>query len=81
MMMLFFKTRYSCFEPRLYPSHNLTELFSSFQNQLEEETELATQQQETLDGNFEKYYMLEKLVQDGKINNLARHYNVNLSNY
>ncbi|CAM0906193.1 unnamed protein product [Alopecurus aequalis] len=49
-------------------------------NQLEEEKELATQQQETLDGNFDKYYMLEKMMEEGTIDNLARHYNVNLTN-
>lgn len=47
-------------------------------NQLEEEMELATQQQQTLDGNYNKYDMLEDMM--GKVDDLARHYNVNLAN-
>ncbi|XP_047069356.1 uncharacterized protein LOC124677414 [Lolium rigidum] len=47
-------------------------------NQLEEEEELATQQQETLDENYKKYQMLEDIVRNGEIDNLARHYEINL---
>ncbi|XP_010240658.2 uncharacterized protein LOC100834153 isoform X1 [Brachypodium distachyon] len=48
-------------------------------NNLEEEQELAKQQQETLDGNYKKYDMLETIMQSGNIQNLAQHYKVNLS--
>uniref|UniRef100_A0ACD5V1X9 Uncharacterized protein n=2 Tax=Avena sativa TaxID=4498 RepID=A0ACD5V1X9_AVESA len=48
-------------------------------NQLEEEKELAMQQQESLDESYKKYNMLEDIVRNGKIDNLARHYDMNLT--
>jgi hypothetical protein len=53
--------------------------FFYFQTQLEEENVLATQQQETLDANYKKYNMLEDIMQNGDIKNLAHHYKVNLA--
>ncbi|XBI60603.1 hypothetical protein VPH35_041518 [Triticum aestivum] len=47
-------------------------------NQLEEEKELAAQQQETLVANSNKYDMLENLVNNGEITKLAQHYKVKL---
>ncbi|XP_037488222.1 uncharacterized protein LOC119366567 [Triticum dicoccoides] len=47
-------------------------------NQLEEEKELASQQQETLVANSNKYDMLENLVNNGEITKLAQHYKVKL---
>ncbi|XP_051206392.1 ASI1-immunoprecipitated protein 1 [Lolium perenne] len=47
--------------------------------ELEEEKELATQQQETLDANYKKYDMIENIMQNGNIKNLAHHYKVNLA--
>ncbi|KAF7092254.1 hypothetical protein CFC21_094760, partial [Triticum aestivum] len=47
-------------------------------NQLEEEKELAAQQQETLEASNSKYDMLEKLMTDGDITKLAQHYKVKL---
>jgi hypothetical protein len=49
------------------------------QNQLEEEKELAKQQQELLDGNYKKYDMLENVVQNGNMKSLAQHYGVSLA--
>jgi hypothetical protein len=46
---------------------------------LEAEKELATQQQETLDANYKKYDMIENIMQNGNIKNLAHHYKVNLA--
>ncbi|XP_062227239.1 ASI1-immunoprecipitated protein 1-like [Phragmites australis] len=46
--------------------------------QLEEEKELAKQQQELLDGNCKKYDMLDTVIQNGTIKNLAHRYGVNL---
>ncbi|KAF8769361.1 hypothetical protein HU200_006883 [Digitaria exilis] len=46
--------------------------------QLEEEKELAKQQQEALDANCKKYDMLEVVVQNGGLRNLAHCYGVNL---
>ncbi|EMS65978.1 Thaumatin-like protein [Triticum urartu] len=43
-------------------------------NQLEEEKELAAQQQETLGASSTKYDMLENLVNNGEITKLAQHY-------
>uniref|UniRef100_A0ACD5ULR5 Uncharacterized protein n=1 Tax=Avena sativa TaxID=4498 RepID=A0ACD5ULR5_AVESA len=48
-------------------------------NQLEEEKELAMQQQGLLDESYRKYDMLEDIVRNGKIDNLARHYDINLT--
>jgi hypothetical protein len=48
------------------------------QNLLDEEKELAKQQQEILDGNCKKYEMLEQVMQNGAIKNLAHRYGVNL---
>ncbi|GJN25941.1 hypothetical protein PR202_gb13830 [Eleusine coracana subsp. coracana] len=50
-------------------------------NQLEEEKELAKQQQEVLDGNGKKYDMLETIMQNGSIKNLAHRYGVNLDDF
>ncbi|XP_066344908.1 ASI1-immunoprecipitated protein 1-like [Miscanthus floridulus] len=47
---------------------------------LEEEKELANRQQELLDGNCKKYDMLETLVQNGTMKNLAQRYGINLDN-
>ncbi|XP_062184027.1 ASI1-immunoprecipitated protein 1-like [Phragmites australis] len=47
--------------------------------QLEEEKELAKQQQELLDGNCKKYDMLESVMQNGAIKNLAHRYGINLN--
>jgi len=47
-------------------------------NLLDEEKELAKQQQEALNGNGKKYQMLENVVSDGTIRNLAHHYGVKL---
>ena len=40
---------------------------------------LATQQQETLDGNYKKFDMLENIMQNGNIKNLAHHYKVHMA--
>jgi len=53
-------------------------LFFSVQKLLEEEKELANRQQELLDGNCKKYDMLETLVQNGTMKNLAQRYGINL---
>ncbi|OEL26079.1 hypothetical protein BAE44_0012901 [Dichanthelium oligosanthes] len=45
---------------------------------LDEEKELAKQQQEALDGNTKKYQMLEIVMQNGAIKNLAHRYGVSL---
>jgi len=50
----------------------------SAQKLLEEEKELANRQQELLDGNCKKYDMLETLVQNGTMKNLAQRYGINL---
>ena len=55
-------------------------LFFSVQKLLEEEKELANRQQELLDGNCKKYDMLETLVQNGTMKNLAQRYGINLDN-
>jgi len=52
--------------------------FISVQKLLEEEKELANRQQELLDGNCKKYDMLETLVQNGTMKNLAQRYGINL---
>ncbi len=46
---------------------------------MEEEKELAKQQQELLDGNYKKYDMLENVVQNGNMKSLAQHYGVSLA--
>lgn len=46
---------------------------------MEEEKELAKQQQELLDGNYNKYDMLENVVQNGNMKSLAQHYGVSLA--
>lgn len=51
------------------------------QMQLEEEKELAKQQQEALDANCKKYDMLEVVVQNGGLRNLAHCYGVNLDDW
>ena len=56
-------------------------LFFSVQKLLEEEKELANRQQELLDGNCKKYDMLETLVQNGTMKNLAQRYGINLDNW
>uniref|UniRef100_A0A0D9WBH9 RRM domain-containing protein n=1 Tax=Leersia perrieri TaxID=77586 RepID=A0A0D9WBH9_9ORYZ len=48
-------------------------------NQLEEEKELAKQQQESLDGNYKKYDMLENVIQNGDMKSLAQHYGVSVA--
>ncbi|KAG8066824.1 hypothetical protein GUJ93_ZPchr0004g38995 [Zizania palustris] len=48
-------------------------------NQLEEESELAKQQQELLDGNYKKLDMIEKIQTKGSIRNLAHHYGISLA--
>lgn len=53
--------------------------YFSAQKILKDEKELATRQQEVLDGNCKKYDMLEALVQKGDITNLAQQYGVNLN--
>ncbi|RLM55526.1 hypothetical protein C2845_PM10G04200 [Panicum miliaceum] len=50
----------------------------SMENLLDEEKELAKQQQEALDGNGKKYDMLEAVVSNGTIRKLAHHYGVSL---
>jgi hypothetical protein len=52
--------------------------YFSVQKLLEEEKELANRQQELLDGNCKKYDMLETLVQNGTMKNLAQRYGINL---
>jgi hypothetical protein len=52
--------------------------YCSVQKLLEEEKELANRQQELLDGNCKKYDMLETLVQNGTMKNLAQRYGINL---
>ncbi|TVU16704.1 hypothetical protein EJB05_40279, partial [Eragrostis curvula] len=49
--------------------------------QLEEEKELAKQQQDLLDGNCKKYDMLETVMQNGAIKKLAHRYGVNLDDF
>lgn len=48
---------------------------------LDEEKDLAKQQQEALDGNCKKYELLEIVMHGGSIKNLARHYGVNLNDW
>jgi hypothetical protein len=55
--------------------------YFSAQKILKDEKELATRQQEVLDGNCKKYDMLETLVQKGDITNLAQQYGVNLNDW
>jgi hypothetical protein len=62
-------------------THEITDmklLFLLSQNLLDEEKELAKQQQEALDGNGKKYEMLEAVVSNGTIRKLAHHYGVSL---
>jgi len=47
--------------------------------QLEAEDVLAAQQQETLDANYRKFDVLENIMQNGNIKNLAQHYKVKLA--
>ncbi|KAL6651665.1 hypothetical protein ACP70R_010590 [Stipagrostis hirtigluma subsp. patula] len=54
------------------------ENLSLIKSQLDEEKELAKQQQESLDGNCKKYDLLENVVQNGTIKNLAHRYGINL---
>lgn len=56
-----------------------SENMALIQKILKDEKELATRQQEVLDGNCKKYDMLEALVQKGDITNLAQQYGVNLN--
>lgn len=56
-----------------------SENIALIKNLLEEEKELAKQQKELLDGNYKKYEMLENVMQNGNIKNLAHHYGVNLA--
>lgn len=56
-----------------------SENMALIQKILKDEKELATRQQEVLDGNCKKYDMLETLVQKGDITNLAQQYGVNLN--
>ncbi|CAN6241500.1 unnamed protein product [Urochloa humidicola] len=55
-----------------------SENMALIKNLLDEEKELAKQQQEALDGNCKKYEMLETVMQNGAIKNLAHRYGVNL---
>ncbi|CAM0144882.1 unnamed protein product [Urochloa decumbens] len=55
-----------------------SENMALIKNLLDEEKELAKQQQEALDGNCKKYEMLEMVMQNGAIKNLAHRYGVNL---
>ena len=69
------------FDPKLKITHENTDmklLFLLSQNLLDEEKELVKQQQEALNGNGKKYQMLENVVSDGTIRNLAHHYGVKL---
>ena len=69
------------FDPKLKITHENTDmkmLFLLSQNLLDEEKELAKQQQEALNGNGKKYEMLEDVVSDGTIRKLAHHYGVRL---
>lgn len=52
--------------------------YFSVQKLLEEEKELANRQQELLDGHCKKYDMLETLLANGAMKNLAQRYGVNL---
>ncbi|GMP55486.1 hypothetical protein CsSME_00020293 [Camellia sinensis var. sinensis] len=44
--------------------------------QLAQEEKLANQQAETLKANYEKYELIEGVLNDGSANRLARHYNM-----
>jgi len=69
------------FDLKLKITHENTDmklLFLLSQNLLDEEKELAKQQQEALNGNGKKYQMLENVVSDGTIRKLAHHYGVRL---
>ncbi|PUZ61965.1 hypothetical protein GQ55_4G320400 [Panicum hallii var. hallii] len=55
-----------------------SENMALIKNLLDEEKELAKQQQEALDGNGKKYEMLEAVMSNGTIRKLAHHYGVSL---
>lgn len=55
-----------------------SENMALIKNLLEEEKALEKQQQESLDANCKKYNMLDTVVQNGSIKDLARSYGVNL---
>ncbi|RCV14767.1 hypothetical protein SEVIR_3G005350v4 [Setaria viridis] len=55
-----------------------SENMALIKNLLDEEKELAKQQQEALDANCKKYEMLDLVMQNGAIKNLAHRYGVNL---
>ncbi|RCV20430.1 hypothetical protein SEVIR_4G052800v4 [Setaria viridis] len=55
-----------------------SENMALIKNLLDEEKELAKQQQEALDGNWQNYEMLEIVMKNGAIKSLARHYGVDL---
>ncbi|KAL6844238.1 hypothetical protein ACP4OV_025911 [Aristida adscensionis] len=54
------------------------ENLSLIKSQLEEEKELAKQQQEILDGNCKKYDLIENMMQNGAIKSLAHRYGIHL---
>ncbi|BAF24489.1 ASI1-immunoprecipitated protein 1 [Oryza sativa Japonica Group] len=64
---------------RILAKRQEAENMALIKNQLEEEKELAKQQQELLDGNYKKYDMLENVVQNGNMKSLAQHYGVSLA--
>ena len=64
---------------RILAKRQEVENMALIKNQLEEEKELAKQQQELLDGNYNKYDMLENVVQNGNMKSLAQHYGVSLA--
>ncbi|CAM0901481.1 unnamed protein product [Alopecurus aequalis] len=47
--------------------------------ELEAEEVLAAQQQETIEASYKKFDMLETIMQNGSIKNLAHHYNVKVA--
>ncbi|XP_058224432.1 uncharacterized protein LOC131333748 [Rhododendron vialii] len=50
------------------------------QYQLEEEEKLAKQQAETLEANYKKYELIEKVLKDGTAKRLGHHYGINIFN-
>ena len=60
---------------------NVFIVFVLWQKQLEEEENLARNQQESLKGNYKKYEMMDALIGDGTAKRLARHYNMNLGDH
>ncbi|KAF7124348.1 hypothetical protein RHSIM_Rhsim12G0009000 [Rhododendron simsii] len=58
------------------PRYALVEMDSP-ENQLEEEENIAKQQAETLEANYKKYELIEKVLKDGTTKKLGHRYGIN----